>query len=217
VRDWWRRRREPALPGSVPDDAGAPERAPAGCRSNAIGIIATIVIGGAAALEVRPAAQNLLTLPSLDENRGWIDWLRQNTDPQDVIACAPFPIGYAVEDYQDTAYWMYWAMFHRRTMMNGYSGFFPEPYLGLKTKMEKFPDDASIRELWVLGTKHVVLHRRNIDRRAWRRLVLKYPGRLQRVFWDPNLEIGIYALTDDPAAVSGSDSSRESTENANPD
>jgi len=168
-------------------------------------VAVTILVGGAAALEIRPAPQSLLSLPSLELNLGWIDWLKQNTESADVIACVPFPHGYSVEDYQGTAYWMYWALFHRRPMVNGYSGFFPDKYLTLKDKMEKFPDEASVRDLWVLGTRYVVLHRHNIDRRPWRRLVVKYATRLRRVYWDPNVEIGIFELTEDPAIAAPSE------------
>lgn len=201
VRDWWRRRCTRATAETGDTGAPARENPPFAWGWRTVGILATILVGGAAAFEIRPARQNLLTLPSLEENQGWIDWLNKNTEPADVIACVPFPNGYSVEDYQDTAYWMYWALFHRRPMVNGYSGFFPDKYLALKDKMVRFPDEASVRDLWVLGTRYVVLHRRNIDRRPWRRLVVKYATRLRRVYWDPSVEIGIFELTEDPVAA----------------
>ncbi len=55
---------------------------------------------------------------------------------------------------------MYFAGFHRKPLINGFSGFFPQPYLLLKSYLENDPLDkpAAWNALLDAGVTHVVVH-----------------------------------------------------------
>jgi hypothetical protein len=167
------------------------------------GVLATVIVGGAAALEVRPPAQNLFRLPPPEADSGWISWLEQNSSPAAVIACVPFPVGATVDDYEDTTLWMYFGAFHRRRMVNGYSGFFPPPYMKLKPKMDNFPDEAGIDELERLDVTYCVVRRKSVDPAAWSRIFAFIPARLKPLYWDEMADVGIFELVADEADSAG--------------
>ena len=200
VRRWWRSRRNRS-------DAGSPSAAEAlpapgvGRGWKIAGVLPTLLVGGVAALEVRPPAQNLYRLPPPEENSGWISWLEHNTNPRAVIACVPFPAGATVDDYEETTLWMNWGALHHRRMVNGYSGFFPPPYMDLKPKMDNFPDLASLDELEELGVRYCVVRRKSVDGAVWRRILNLFPARLKPLYWDEKADVGIFEL------VGGSDDS----------
>ncbi len=89
-------------------------------------------------LEVLPARQRLYPCPSSRELPVWVLWLRDSAPVSEPIACLPFPTGYNVGDYEATTVWMYWSMFHRHPLVNGYSGFFPQSFLDIKNSLEQF-------------------------------------------------------------------------------
>ena len=62
----------------------------------------------------------------------------------------PFPNGSDVDHYQETTIWMFWSTFHRRPLVNGYSGFFPDSYVKLKEQLALFhwPDDLKSDEAY---------------------------------------------------------------------
>jgi hypothetical protein len=88
-------------------------------------------------IEVWPPRQGLFKCPD-SAAPVWIQWLRENSSPEDVLVCVPFPIGYHVRNYEDTTIWMYWGMLHRRRLVNGYSGFFPTSFVRLKDELTQF-------------------------------------------------------------------------------
>jgi hypothetical protein len=53
---------------------------------------------------------------------------------------------------------MYFSTFHWNTLVNGYSGFSPPSYPGLRDSLRTFPGEASIAELRRRGVTHVVVH-----------------------------------------------------------
>ncbi len=115
---------------------------------------ATIAVGIFATAEVWPGRQRLYEPPPLD--RPWIVWIRNNADAVRPVLDLPFPAGSTVEDYEGTALLMYAQMGHRRRMLQGYSGFFPDEFLALKEKVPSFPDDTLVDELYARGVRHVV-------------------------------------------------------------
>src|SRR5262249_4329959 len=115
VLAWWHNRKKLPDPVGEPGTASAVEAA-TGRGWIVAGAMLTLLVGAIAALEVCPARQNLFHLPALEDSKGWISWLEQNTPPEAVIACVPFPTGAAVDDYQETTLWMTWGTFHRRRM-----------------------------------------------------------------------------------------------------
>ena len=88
--------------------------------------------------EVWPPRQSLYTCPTAATAPAWILWLRENSEPGDALICLPFPTGYSVHDYEETAVWMYWGTLHRCPLVNGYSGFFPKHFVDLKENLAKF-------------------------------------------------------------------------------
>lgn len=89
-------------------------------------------------IEVWPPRQSIYEIPSRAGVPAWVHWLRENSEPDDAVVCLPFPTGYNVRDYEATAAWMYWGTLHRRPLINGYSGFFPKPFVDLKEKLTQY-------------------------------------------------------------------------------
>ena len=155
-----------------------------------------LILGLAATVELWPPTQKLFRLPSVEQNLAWLDWLRQETATDSVIACIPFPTGKREADYEETALWMYWGTIHRRRMVNGYSGFFPKPFLRLKADMTGFPESKSLAHLKRVGVQYCVVRRtsaspRMIESRA------QPSDILQLAFSDERAQIDIYRLVPD--------------------
>jgi Family of unknown function (DUF6541) len=163
----------------------------AGLAASAVLIAA---VGGCCVFEVRPPEPRLYSVPSIDENREWIDWLRDNTQPDDVIASIPFPGGNNVGAYEETAVVMYWGTFHGRRMVNGYSGFFPAQYYELESAMWDFPDERSTQLLRDRDVRYCVVRRPKPGTPSPK--VVGGPGyALVRVFSDDRAEIDLYRIT----------------------
>jgi hypothetical protein len=121
------------------------------------------VLGLSACWEVRLPRLSFVEIPSVASQAPWIDWLKQNSPEDAVIAHMPFPKGSRLKDYESEVWGMYWGLFHHRRMVNGYSGFFPASYLELKTQMQSFPDEASLAELRSRGVKYCVCRQSFLD------------------------------------------------------
>jgi hypothetical protein len=98
-------------------------------------------------IESWPANPDMYSMPEYDQQRPWIEWLQAETPPDDIVANLPFPSGRSASDYQDTTIAMLWSTYHNRRLANGYSGFFPKEFVQLKSDVQNFPDDKSVREL----------------------------------------------------------------------
>jgi hypothetical protein len=96
---------------------------------------AMLAVGVFLSLEVWPQRQSLFVCPSTLSTPAWIQWLRENSNPQDAVVCLPFPTGQDVGHYQETTIWMYWGTMHHRPLVNGYSGFFPQHFVDLKDQL----------------------------------------------------------------------------------
>jgi hypothetical protein len=72
------------------------------------------------------------------------------------VVLAEFPFGEPAYEILAT----YYAGFHRRPLVNGYSGFFPENYLRRLTFLERIPFDldAATKALVSSGATHVIVH-----------------------------------------------------------
>jgi hypothetical protein len=154
---------------------------------------AVVVLAIAAVVELWPWPQSLYQVPSQVKNEQWLDWLRTHTPPHAVIACAPFPTGVTAEAYEPTTVWMYWGAFHQRRMVNGYSGFFPDPFLQLKEAMRTFPDAHSIYALQKMGVRYCVVAR---DYASQEKILLNpfLSQDVEHIFADDMARIDIYAL-----------------------
>jgi hypothetical protein len=58
----------------------------------------------------------------------------------------------------DDPTYLYYSTFHWQNLINGYSGFFPPPYIRLLDMMQRFPDDTSIEALRARGAAYLVVH-----------------------------------------------------------
>ncbi|WP_319407672.1 hypothetical protein [uncultured Desulfosarcina sp.] len=116
-----------------------------------------IAVGILAVVEILPPAQPLYAVPPLARNRGWIEWLRDQTPAESVVVCVPLPFMPDVASYEREACWMYWGTFHRRRMANGYSGFFPPSFTSLKMQMADFPAAATVDRLAAIGVDYCVV------------------------------------------------------------
>jgi hypothetical protein len=112
-------------------------------------ILPLILVSGIFTLEAAPPTTRLYELPSRDGIPLWVQWLHDNDSSGQAVACLPFPMSESVHDYEGTALWMYWGTFHGQTLVNGYSGFFPQFYCDLMSGLEQFqrpvdlqPDDV---------------------------------------------------------------------------
>jgi hypothetical protein len=59
---------------------------------------------------------------------------------------------------KDDPIYLYYSTFHWQNLINGYSGFFPPPYIRLLDAMRTFPDDRSIEALRARGASYLVVH-----------------------------------------------------------
>ena len=162
---------------------------------------AAAAVGVLAVIEVLPARQAMFPVPAVARQRGWIDWLKSETPSDCVVACVPFPQGKRTRDYEDTTLWMYWATFHKRRLVNGYSGFFPQSFLRLKKAMSDFPDERSLRLLGASGVTHCVVRRSSVPQTAFSSGPAS--DQLSLVFADDDAEVDIYRLRTTRDATDG--------------
>ncbi|NLF67432.1 MAG: hypothetical protein GX575_00105 [Candidatus Anammoximicrobium sp.] len=153
-------------------------------------------VGLLAAAEVLPPPQSLFPVPPVEAQQRWIGWLQSHTPVDSLIACFPFPQGTGVRDYEDTAMWMYWGTYHRRRLVNGYSGFFPASFLETKAALRGFPDAAGLQRLQNLGVGYCVRRRAELPRDG------ALPQRFELLFRDDTAQVDVYRIQ--PAPRTGS-------------
>jgi len=66
---------------------------------------------------------------------------------------------------------MYYSTFHWQTLVNGYSGFFPESFIRIGQKLLDFPSATSLDALRTRGVRYVLLHGELIEPREYQRIV----------------------------------------------
>ncbi len=152
------------------------------------------LIGIAACCEVPLRRLSFVDVPPVETQKGWIDWLKNNTSQEAVIAHVPFPKGPLPRDYESETWAMYWGLFHQRRMVNGFSGFFPASYLELKTQMQSFPDEASFAALRSRGVGYCVVKESFLEAHP----LPKEPGSVapwERVFQDDDAGVVLFRLS----------------------
>jgi hypothetical protein len=156
-------------------------------------VLAVLVPAGVAMYENWPASARLYTPPAASETSHWARWLRDETPPDTVIACLPFPSGGTVQDYEPEARWVYWQTVHRRRMVNGYSGFFPQDYWTLRDALQDFPSDGALDALADRGVTRCVLDGAALSQDQWDALG-SFEDRLRQVHLDEERQIALYEL-----------------------
>ena len=71
---------------------------------------------------------------------------------------AEFPAAADIGEAAGDARYMYFSTFHWRRLLNGYSGFLPEPYLEFMMRMRSFPHRDALAYLASRNADYVVVH-----------------------------------------------------------
>lgn len=90
------------------------------------GAVLAVTLGLLAAGE-NLASPGLLAPTPRTAKTDWTEWLRAQPGRL-IVAQVPFPEGLHVSDYERDAWRMFAQTWHRRPLINGYSGFFPSGY-----------------------------------------------------------------------------------------
>jgi hypothetical protein len=163
------------------------------CRP-ALRVLFVAVCGIIAVAEVRPPAQKLFEMPSVERNYAWINWVKNGTPPDTVLAHLPFPQGTMADHYQPTTVAMYWQLRHHRPLVNGYSGYFPESFLELKRELNQLPGHLHGLELLRQhGVRFCVVDRTWMTRETFRNTPA-YLGQLEWLLGDDQAGLDVYEL-----------------------
>ncbi len=148
-------------------------------------------------IESWPAKPGLYAMPEFEQQRSWSEWLRTETQTDDIVAHLPFPSGRSVFDYEDTTVAMLWSTYHKRRLANGYSGFFPNEFFQLKANVQGFPDDRSLLAFQKAGVRWCVVDMVTLSPES----VEKLSGqqRLSIQFETDDRKIRIYEVKPEPA------------------
>jgi hypothetical protein len=141
--------------------------------------------------ECRPLPGVIDPVPSLNPPPLWVEFLRDETPPDDPVVCLPFAYGADVTGFVDITWWMYWSIGHRRWLVNGYSGFFPRVSRQWETVLVNFPNDGG-PQLVAAGIPWAVVQRSY----ATQQQLAQQPGTRdwQWMFSDERAGIDIYQL-----------------------
>lgn len=153
-----------------------------------------LVVATGSAIEVLPTNVALAPVPSTEARPRWLEWVETRTRPDDVLVFLPFPEGRNSRDYLETTEWMFWQTRHGRPMVNGYSGFFPKPFLELKATLQGFPSDRSMEALAASGVRYCVILRGKYSPDIVRFATPHY--RLRPTFSDESAQVDIYEIVD---------------------
>lgn len=160
--------------------------------------IVVMAVGLAGLVEVLPPRQPLFAIPDTGPQANWlaaVDMLPRGS----VVACLPFPADRSVESYLSTTVWMYWQTFHKRPMVNGYSGYFPKAFMELRDLTDSFPSVDCYRTMRELGATHLLVHRSVAapSKLAGTTVARKY---LRHIAEDDGALVDIYELVGPPLA-----------------
>lgn len=84
----------------------------------------------------------------------YAQWLR--TQPPGAVADLPIARASALPLFE--AEWSFYGRLHGHPMVNGYSGYYPRPYLDLLGVMVAFPRGESVPALRTHGVRYIVVH-----------------------------------------------------------
>lgn len=105
-------------------------------------------------LEYLSLPQRIFIVPIKSNIPPTYRWLADRADDGPIVEL-PFH-----KNIGDDAVYMYFSAFHRKKMVNGYSGFIPPAISYIRKVFETFPSPACLDILKTLGIKYVVLHPR---------------------------------------------------------
>ncbi|MEZ6066885.1 MAG: hypothetical protein R3B90_14545 [Planctomycetaceae bacterium] len=158
-----------------------------------LALTAFAAFGLVTTFEVHPPPARLFIVPSATTASHWARWLRDHTPADAVIAHFPFPSDISEEAYLRTTLAMYWQTVHRRRMVNGYSGFFPQSSFDMQDAVDIFPDGASVVRLRISGVRYCVLDLGALPA-GLRAALDDWPEDLRLAYADPRGTIVIYEI-----------------------
>lgn len=82
-------------------------------------------------------------------------WLAEQ--PEDTVIIE-LPMPKNTTAFFSEARYMYWSLWHRKKMVNGYSGYCPSAYYVITKEMKKFPSKDTIQMLKLVGVNLIVVH-----------------------------------------------------------
>ena len=85
--------------------------------------------------EVIPNRSLFTSVPLPERKEAWVQHVVENTSERDVLLCLPMASNLSEQALQRESLWMIYQTMHRRPMINGYSGFFPEEWIAFQRKL----------------------------------------------------------------------------------
>ena len=110
----------------------------------------------------------LVPFPQRDELPPVVTWLEHQPDDPPVLNL-PMPATEPDEGMRDVTRQVY-AIYHRKPLVDGASGFVPLPHRRLRQIMQRFPAPESLREAGAFGTRLIVVHYGDWDAAAAARI-----------------------------------------------
>ena len=123
-------------------------RVPRGWRHHLAGVLMVACLAGEYASDIGPLHPWLQRAPI------YARWL--GTQPAGVVVDLPIARANALPHHE--AEWSFYGRTHRHPMANGYSGYYPRPYLDLLGAMVAFPRGESMRALRSRDVRYIVVH-----------------------------------------------------------
>ncbi|MCC7406777.1 MAG: hypothetical protein IT442_01815 [Phycisphaeraceae bacterium] len=163
----------------------------------AAGVLPILLLTSLVISDVWPAPQRVFTLPSYEQNQGWLRWLTTHTAPTDVLACLPFPADGLPKANLDTTMFMYWQRVHGRRLVNGYSGYATPEYERLRSLL------GPAAPLWAVQDGLRMLRNDGarwclFSRGGWNPRLIESVASLRKVYSDDRAGLDIYQILDEP-------------------
>jgi hypothetical protein len=129
------------------------------------GRILALALGVLAATENLASPGVLVPTPATPRT-AWTSWLREQPGKL-IVAHVPLPPGLHVSDYEVETWRMFAQIDHHRTLLNGYSGYFPSGYGTFQVDMDQnFPSERLLCMMaFGLGVNTLVLDRPYLEQR----------------------------------------------------
>jgi hypothetical protein len=124
------------------------------------GVVA-VVLSAAVLLEYWSPAIVLVKVPIKPSEL--YQWLARQ--PPSIVLELPVPPAHLLPG--EEARYQYSSIFHWQTLVNGYSGYYPDSHIEMLVAMRDFPDESSLRYLQSSGVNYVIVHPRFMDGRKY--------------------------------------------------